>query len=52
MGKIEGMRQVAVYVDPTLLKLAKHKAVEDEVPLYQVINDALRQYISPTKRKV
>ena len=56
MGKIPGMKQVTVYVDPDLLKLIQVLAIQREVAAYVIINEALDEKVardmSPAELKV
>lgn len=55
MGVMLGYQQVSLYVDPTLYRRAKSLADSLGVPMYQMVNDALRAEIdrltTPEARK-
>lgn len=45
MGRIEGLKQMTLYVAPPIIKLVKLIAVKEDKPIYTVVDEALRAYV-------
>lgn len=56
MGRIEGMQQSTLYVDPKVYEMIRMIALRRGVPAYQIVNEAFRNLIekvlTPAEQKV